>query len=196
MISRFSASCVATLAISGPAFAQPAPPDESNVRLGPGVARPAMRWVLRVSGGGLPRPQAATIAEYQEGDVPMPQATPWQCKWLGVSAYRDRDMLAAVDGTGQPTGAYERHETVVVSRTLRCSSDGFKTSMSHAGSYVVYDGRIAADRSQAQAHLSWTKANGGEDDISIELRPCPLAASPQVSGCTMNFPPLAGRPTT
>jgi hypothetical protein len=183
---------VGVLVVSGSAAGQPAPPDETNVRLGPADARPSMRWVLSVRSGG-PVQQFA-VGEYQEGDVPMPQGTPWKCRWAGVDAWRDREMLPVLDAAGHPSGLYKRQERVVVYKNLRCSVDDFRTSMSNTGAYAFVDGD--GDKgSPGNAHLSWTAADGTGGTVDVDLRPCPLSTAAYVPFCPASPPALKGRPT-
>jgi hypothetical protein len=176
----------------GTTGSQAAPPDviEANVRLGPGVARPTMRWILTVRTDN--GPQSATIAEYQEGDVSMPQGTPWKCRWEGVHVYRDRALLRNTQFVRDDHPAY--FETIVVYRSLWCSTDGFKTAISHTGSYSISDGRLGVDPSYAEANLRWIGADGYGNRVLVEMRPCPLTASPQLPLCPINIVAITGKP--
>lgn len=166
-----------------------------NVRMGPRDQRPSMRWILTVTGGGLTRPQSNLVAEYEDGNVPLPGATPWRCRWQAVSAFRDRTMLAVVDERGQDTGLFKKVEEHRVFRSLRCSTDGFKTHSSHTGMYFFQNGKLGSEPSQAQMHLYATLPDDSVSDISVELRACPLSG-PQPLFCPTQVAPLAGKAIT
>lgn len=162
-----------------------------NVKVGPNDQRPAMRWLLTVSGGGLPRPQIAQVAEYEEGDVPMPTGTPWTCKWEAASAFRDRQMLPVLDAAGNETGYFKKADDIRVFCSLRCSADSFKTWTSHTGMYMFTNGVKTSDGSIAEMNV-YGGANAG---VYVELRPCPLSG-PQPMFCPTQVSALKGKPVS
>jgi hypothetical protein len=164
---------------------------EVNVKLGPKDARPAMRWLLTVSGTGLAKPQTFLVAEYDSGEVPMPTASPWRCHWEAVDAFRDRQMVPDVDPKNQPTGLYKKVDDVRVFRSLNCSADGYKTGSSNSGAYMFSNGLLQGEPSAAEMHIFAKASDATRLNFNVELRPCPLAGA-QPMFCPTQLAALAG----
>jgi hypothetical protein len=101
----------------------------------------------------------------------MPAGTPWECRFEKPSAFYDDHMLPVLDESGREKGLYQRNDIWTVYRSIKCSTDGWKTWVSDTGAYVFSRRQLEGKPSQADLGLNHVK-DGAKVLVSVVLKPC------------------------
>jgi hypothetical protein len=108
-------------------------------------------WRLNVLGSEQPR--SWNVAEARAGDVPMPVGWPWKCRFDHIKVTTGV-LIVAPDKAGQ--------SGVEITRSVRCTTDGWRTSAGDTADMYPGEGPVSAN----------VDTLVGAQSVTVTLVPC------------------------